>query len=119
MARNEARAASVDAALVRLDQLAAEPDIPLAVLDELRASLNHRADRYRSRLDLLEGVEDGEVPVSGEYEAAIRARGEVIDAQREELLRWRDAQRLPEASLRILERELDHQEHALPKPQGR
>ena len=27
---------------------------------------------------------------------------------------WRDAGRLPDASLRILQRELDHEEHALP-----
>jgi CPA1 family monovalent cation:H+ antiporter len=31
-------------------------------------------------------------------------------------LRWRDAGRLPEAGLRKLERELDHQEHTLPAP---
>lgn len=118
MIRNEARAASVDAALVRLDQLATEGDIPVVVLDEIRASLNQRADRYRSRLDVPEGVEDGEIPVSPEYEAAVRAHRAVIDAQRGELLRWRDAQWLPEASLRILERELDHQEHVLPRPRG-
>jgi hypothetical protein len=35
----------------------------------------------------------------------------LVDAQRDELLRWRDAGRLPEASLRVLERELDHTEH--------
>ncbi len=118
MIRNEARAASVTAALTRLDQLAIEGDIPDPVLAELRASLNQRAERYRDRLDLLEGVEDGEIPVSPEYEAAVTARRAVIEAQREELLRWRDAERLPEASLRILERELDHQEHVLPRPSG-
>ena len=36
---------------------------------------------------------------------------EVIDAQRQELLRWRDAGHLPDASLRVLQRELDHEEH--------
>ena len=49
-----------------------------------------------------------------DYEAALRARRAVIDAQREELLRWRDAGHLPDASLRILEAELDHQERTLP-----
>ena len=44
----------------------------------------------------------------------MQARRSVIDAQREELLRWRDAGHLPDASLRILERELDHEERTLP-----
>jgi CPA1 family monovalent cation:H+ antiporter len=30
-----------------------------------------------------------------------------IEAQRQELLRWRDAGRLPDEGLRVLERELD------------
>ena len=46
--------------------------------------------------------------------AALHARRAVIGAQREELLRWRDAGHLPDASLRILERELDHEERTLP-----
>ena len=51
-------------------------------------------------------------------EAALEARRAVIDAQREELLRWRDAGRLPDASLRVLERELDHEERIVPGPDG-
>jgi hypothetical protein len=35
-------------------------------------------------------------------------------AQREKLLRWRDAGHLPDSSLRLLEHELDHEERALP-----
>jgi CPA1 family monovalent cation:H+ antiporter len=41
-------------------------------------------------------------------------RRAVIDAERAELLRWRDLGRLPDDGLRTLERELDHQEHLLP-----
>jgi len=37
-----------------------------------------------------------------------------MDAQREELLRWRDAGTLPDEGLRVLERELDHEERLLP-----
>jgi len=44
----------------------------------------------------------------------VQARRAVIAAQREELLRWRDAGHLPDSSLRILERELDHEERTLP-----
>jgi CPA1 family monovalent cation:H+ antiporter len=46
-------------------------------------------------------------------------RRAVIDAQRNELLRWRDAGRLSDAGLRVLERELDHEERLLPdRPVG-
>jgi NhaP-type Na+/H+ and K+/H+ antiporter len=48
----------------------------------------------------------------------VAARREVIDAQREELLRWRDAGQLPDSSLRVLERELDHEERTLPPHDG-
>lgn len=51
--------------------------------------------------------------MSPAFESALSARHRVVDVQREELLRWRDAGRLPDASLRILERELDHEEYAL------
>lgn len=104
----------MQAALTRLDQIAADQDVSEDAIAGLRADLDHRAQRYQRRLDLLETVEDGELPVSPRYEAALRARRATIDAQREELLRWRDAGRLPDSSLRILERELDHQERILP-----
>ena len=82
----------------------------------LRASLDGKARRYCQVLDRLESAEDPAPAVtsSPEYEAALQARRAVIDAQREELLRWRDAGHLPDASLRILERELDHEERTLP-----
>jgi CPA1 family monovalent cation:H+ antiporter len=42
------------------------------------------------------------------------AQHAVIDAQREELVRWRDSGRLPDESLRRLQLELDLEERALP-----
>ena len=42
------------------------------------------------------------------------AQRAVLDAQRQELLRWRDSGRLPDDSLRRLQRELDLQERSLP-----
>ena len=78
-------------------------------------SLDARLARYRRRLDLLQHSEDGEIPMSPQYEAAVRLRRAVIDAQRNELLRWRDVGRLPDESLRALERELDHEEGLLPQ----
>ncbi|MEU8263015.1 Na+/H+ antiporter [Micromonospora sp. NPDC048999] len=113
--RNEARSAAVEAALARLDEVAAdEPENAVAV-NTTRAQLLARLARYRGRLDLLESAESAEMPTSPPYEAALRIRRAAIDAQREELLRWRDAGRLPDAGLRILERELDHEELLLPK----
>jgi CPA1 family monovalent cation:H+ antiporter len=113
--RNQARSASVNAALARLTQLAEHENLSDEVVSALRSGLEQRAARYQRRLDMLDASEDGELPPSPTYDAAVDARRSVIDAQREELLRWRDAGRLPDASLRILERELDHEEHTLPR----
>ncbi|MCU1619392.1 MAG: Na+/H+ antiporter, partial [Modestobacter sp.] len=80
----------------------------------LRTQLRARLDRYRRRLDVLRTAEGGEIPLSPTYEAGLRLRRAVLAAQREELLRWRDGARLPDEGLRILERELDHEEGLLP-----
>ena len=115
LVRTQARAASVQAGLSRLDQIAADDGIGGPALAALRASLNNKARRYDQLLDRLEEAgEDAQPTASPEYEAALQARRAVIDAQREELLRWRDAGHLPDSSLRILERELDHEERTLP-----
>ena len=113
--RNQARMAAVDAGLTRLDELQAEQHdhVDDAAIEAIRAALRTRRDRYARRLEVLVDAE-GEVPMSPQYEAALRVRRAVIDAEREELLRWRDVGRLPDEGLRTLERELDHQEHLLP-----
>jgi CPA1 family monovalent cation:H+ antiporter len=123
LVRTQARAASVQAGLSRLDQIAEDDAVPGPVLAALRASLDAKARRYRLLLDRLETEEDPaaaapDAPGTSDYEAALHARRAVIDAQREELLRWRDAGHLPDASLRILERELDHEERTLPPHDG-
>ncbi|MET8356224.1 cation:proton antiporter [Micromonospora sp. NPDC005171] len=113
--RNEARSAAVEAALARLDDVAAaEPDSAVAV-NTTRTQLLARLARYRGRPDLLEQSDSSEMPTSPEYETALRVRRTAIDAQREELVRWRDSGRLPDEELRVLERELDHEELLLPK----
>jgi Na+/H+ antiporter len=113
LVRTEARAASVQAGLSRLDQIAADWEVPGPALAALRAHLDQQARRYRQWLDRLEAGEDAHPSSSPGQLAAQQARRAVIDAQREELLRWRDAGHLPDASLRILERELDHEERIL------
>lgn len=125
--RNQARSESVRAALARLDEVGEQVREGEAVVRAeglegvdaqsvaaMRDLLETRLARYRSRLDLLEDANADELPVSPRYEAALRLRRLVIDAQREELLRLRDAGRLPDEGLRVLERELDHEERLLP-----
>jgi len=114
--RNLARTASVEAALARLEEMEAEEhdDVDDKALASLRVQLTTRRNRYRKRLAVLDSAEAGEIPLSPQYEAALRLRRTVIDAQRHELLRWRDVGRLPDESLRTLERELDHEEGLLP-----
>ncbi|WP_305785930.1 Na+/H+ antiporter [Symbioplanes lichenis] len=114
--RNEARTASAQAAIDRLDEIQQEKHdhVEDPAIDSMRKQMQVRLERYRRRLDLLEAADSDELPVSPQYEAALRVRRSVIDAQREELLRWRDAGRLSDESLRALERELDHEERLLP-----
>jgi monovalent cation/hydrogen antiporter len=114
--RNEARSAAVRAALDRLDEIQQQrhDHVEDHAIENMRRQLNHRLERYRRRLDLLDQADAGEVPESPQYEAALMVRRSVIDAQRDELLRWRDAGRLRDDGLRVLERELDHEETLLP-----
>ena len=113
--RNEARAASAQAGLTRLDQLAQDPDLNGHELDGMRSTLQLRLRRYQAPGDADADADGPDVaaPGSPEHEAVLWARRAVIDAQREELLRWRDAGHLPDSSLRVLERELDHEERGV------
>ncbi|GAA1963449.1 Na+/H+ antiporter [Nocardioides panacihumi] len=117
--RNEARSAAVRAALDRLAELESDEEAAdeQQAIVTVRAQLEHRLDRYQQRLDLLEDA-DEIIPANPPYEAALRLHLSVIEAEREELLRLRDAGQLPDSGLRVLERELDHREVLLP-PRGR
>ena len=124
--RDEARAAAVQAGLSRLDQITAELEVPGTALAGLRAILDARLRRYHqagapdSAADASDGTDgtDPAPPTPPDQEAVQEARRAVIDAQREELLRWRDAGLLPDASLRILNRELDHEERTVTSREG-
>ena len=115
--RNEARTAAVEAALARLDQLVEDGTIGEPAADRIRQNFTGRLRRYKARLAFLN--EESETLRSPDYQLAAQARREVLDAQRDELLRWRDAGRLPDTSMRILQRELDHEERLLPMPPPR
>jgi monovalent cation/hydrogen antiporter len=135
--RSEARLASLRAGLDCLDELVAEPSAGPSSADEraadadaavdvapdadavaaVRARLTGQLARAQRRIAATDAADaaDSGAPAPAAADLAIAAmRRAVIDAQRDELLRWRDAGRLPDASLRILQRELDHDEHALP-----
>jgi len=112
--RHRARTAAIQAALDRLDELdQQDDDLDARALVSVREQLSARLERYQRQLDLLESSDLGEVPLTG-YEAAAAIRRAAIDAERDELVRWRDAGMLPDKSLRVLQRELDHEEGMLP-----
>jgi monovalent cation/hydrogen antiporter len=113
--RNDARLASIAAAREAVDDMQVEEGLPKAIADALRGALTHRAERLRARISLLEESEAGD-GWSPELEMAVRAQHRLIAAQREELVRWRDSGRLPDESLRQMQRELDHEERTLPTP---
>lgn len=118
--RNEARSASVQAAIDRLDEIRLQQhdNVEDHAIETMHKNLETRLERYRRRLDMLEKSDSDQVPDSPQYEAALMVRRAVIDAQREELLRWRDVGALSDQGLRVLERELDHEELLLPKRPG-
>ncbi|OJZ69707.1 sodium:proton antiporter [Mycobacterium paraffinicum] len=110
--RNRARTAAVRAALDALNELGHGSEADARAIDAVRRQLCARLERYQRRLDLLSDSDD--LPEHPEYEAAVAIRRAAIDAERDELVRWRDAGMLPDRSLRVLERELDHEEVTLP-----
>jgi monovalent cation/hydrogen antiporter len=111
--RHDARLAALDAALGAVDDMQSSHQIPIEVANSLRASIRRRADRASARISMVEESE-GVLTPSPELRALIMAQHAVIDAQREELVRWRDSGRLPDESLRRLQLELDLEERALP-----
>jgi CPA1 family monovalent cation:H+ antiporter len=112
--RNRARVAAVQAALDILHELGQQGDVDYRAIDSARQQLSTRLERYQRRLDLLESADSDEIHLSPGYDAAVVVRRAAIDAQRDELVRWRDAGMLPDRSLRAIERELDHEEGTLP-----
>jgi monovalent cation/hydrogen antiporter len=111
--RNDARLAAIAAAVEAVDDMQVEDHLPRSIAHSLREGLRQRADRLRARISLLEETDanDGWPP---ELQATVRAQHRLIDAEREELVRWRDSGRLSDQSMRQLQRELDHQERMLP-----
>jgi Na+/H+ antiporter len=113
--RNQARLAAIEASLARLQELVAEGGQPEDTVTILRRMTEIRRKRYADRVALLSAVEDDVLPQDDRRDAASRLRRAMIDAERQSLLDWRDSGRLPDTSLRVLQRELDHEESLLPR----
>lgn len=111
--RHEARLAAIAAAARTVDDMQASREIPASVADGARASLRRRAERHE-QLHGMRADTDGETGWTPELEASVEVQHAMIDAQRDELLRWRDSGRLSDSCLRTLQHELDHQESVIP-----
>jgi CPA1 family monovalent cation:H+ antiporter len=111
--RHQARLAAIGIALRTVDDMQAGREIPASVADSVRSALRRRAERHE-RIFEMQAEAEGETSWTPTLEAAARAQHAVIDAQREELVRWRDGGRLSDGCLRTLQHELDHEESVLP-----
>lgn len=103
----EAQAAALDAAIDRLAELPVTDVLTPERSAHIREGLEERRDRLQAVVDM-----DPDQPRFSEVDRATvgALRQELLDAQREELVRWRDAGRLSDADLRKLERRLDVEE---------
>lgn len=100
-----ARHASVAVGLRRLEELTVAETPPAGVTERLVAAAQARRNAGWEQL----GRAGSETPSL----TLARLRREMIVAEREELLRWRDAGRLDDGGLRTLEAELDIEEGLL------
>jgi CPA1 family monovalent cation:H+ antiporter len=109
--RSEARVAAAEAAIRFLDDLPDDERPSDDVMQRLRRVAEDR--RRRAKAHLVRAQSDDPETDDPIAEAG-HLRRMMIEAQRDELVRWRDAGRLPDRGLRALERELDHEEGMLP-----
>jgi monovalent cation/hydrogen antiporter len=113
--RKLAGIAAIKAAIERLDALKQQSPntIERQAIDTVRKQLSSRLKHRQQQLDVLEVTDTDDIPVFPSDDALLEMRRAAIDAQREELLRWRDAGMLPDRGLRALGRALDHEEGML------
>jgi len=104
------RRAAAEAALARLDELAEEEWTYDDTVERMRGLYRYRARRFAARAG--EGDEDGDgiEHRSRKYQKVVRA---VLDAQRAELLRLRNAGEISNEVMHRLERELDLEDERL------
>jgi len=109
LAQAGAQQAAVRASLARLDEAVAEHPEDAEVADRLRVLAEARANSRWERLAEAREGEADETPSS----TWRRLRALMLEAERAELLRMRDAGRLPDEAMRDMQRQLDLEEAAL------
>ncbi|WP_163553005.1 Na+/H+ antiporter [Candidatus Frankia alpina] len=115
--RARARVAAADAGLRTLAAVHDQDQLPDDLILRLRTAAEERKRRSQDSLRALSRADSGRPPTASLTEAFGRVRRTMIEAERDELQLWRDTGHLSDASLRLLEDELDHEEGALPPPQ--
>jgi CPA1 family monovalent cation:H+ antiporter len=113
--RAAARLAAIDSALRRLEEIGGEDDSDGAVVARMGAMYRGRRRRAQERLAWVADPTPEETR-QDTIEAFGRLRRALLDAEREELVRWRDSGRITDAGFRALQRELDHEEGTLSLP---
>jgi CPA1 family monovalent cation:H+ antiporter len=109
--RLEARLAAAKVAAEQLDEICTTEGVPAEIGGRVQRAAHAQVDRAERSLAALEDIDDADIDtVTAEV---ARLRRLFIDAQREELVRWRDAGRLSDRGLRDLEKELDVEESRL------
>lgn len=113
--RKLAGIAAIRAAIERMEALKQQSHntIERRAVDTVRAQLSARLTSRQQQLDVLEVTDTDDIPAFPHDEALLEMRRAAIDAQRDELVRWRDAGMLPDQGLRALGRALDHEEGML------
>jgi CPA1 family monovalent cation:H+ antiporter len=113
--RKLAGVAAIRAAIERLDALNQQShnQIDRQAIDTVRKQLSTRLKARQQQLDVLDVTDADDIPAFPSDEALLEMRRAAIDAQRDELVRWRDAGMLPDTGLRALQRALDHEEGML------
>jgi CPA1 family monovalent cation:H+ antiporter len=109
-----ARAAAVDAGIRRLDELEADGAAPPDISEWLRTGAELRRRQSLDQLEALHAEEGAEPAAEIESDVQAQVRVEMIAAEREELIAWRDGGRLPDKGFRVLLRQLDREEGDLP-----
>ena len=110
--RAAAQVAAIDSALRRLDEIRTEEEPHSAVVARMEALYRDRRRRAQDRLSVVAQP----APEAGDeatVEAFGRLRRALLDAEREELVRWRDSGRITDSGFRALQRQLDHEEGIL------
>jgi monovalent cation/hydrogen antiporter len=113
--RKLAGIAAIRAAVERMDALKQQSHntVDRQAIDSVRQQLSGRLKARQQQLDVLDVTDTDDIPAFPNDDALLEMRRAAIDAQREELVRWRDAGMLSDRGLRALGRALDHEEGML------